>query len=318
MLRVLRTLIERHKCQSRGLLAACAALMLAAATAHAAVTPKNSFDGAKALAYTHTFVTETGPRYNGSPGLAKAQRYLKQFFAKDTLQEDTFTSSTPAGPQLMHNFIVRFPGKKDGVIVLATHYETNYWLKDINFVGANDGGATTGLLMQLANDLRAHPPQGYSVWLVFFDGEESVGPQWTNSDSLYGSRHLAAKWQADGTLKKIKAFLLTDMIGDKSLDIQQDTNSTPSLVDAVRHAAQIEGDASYFFQQQNTVSDDHIPFVERGVPCVDIIDIDYGPNDSYHHTAQDTLDKLSAKSLTISGSVIEEAIRLIDDMSGAP
>lgn len=275
---------------------------------------RNSFDGAKALAYTHTFVTETGRRYNGSPGLAKAQSFLKSFFAKDQLQEDTFTSSTPAGPQLMHNFIVRFPGKKDGVIVLATHYETNYPLKDINFVGANDGGATTGLLLQIANDLRAHPPQGMSVWLVFFDGEEAV-QQWSDTDSLYGSRHLAAKWQADGTLAKIKAFLLTDMIGDRDLDIQQDTNSTPALIETVRKAAAIEGDSNYFFKQENTISDDHLPFMKRGVPCVDIIDIDYGPNDSYHHTVQDSLDKLSAKSLTISGSVIEQTIRLLD--SGA-
>ncbi len=310
-------LLARVGSGMRGALAAlllCAMPALAAghAPAHTAGAGRNSFDGAKALAYTHSFVTETGKRYNGSPGLDKAQAYLKNFFAHDALQEDTFTSSTPAGPQLMHNFIARFPGKKPGVIVLATHYETNYWLKDINFVGANDGGATTGLLLQIANDLRAHPPQGMSVWLVFFDGEESVGPQWTDSDSLYGSRHLAAKWQADGTLAKVKAFLLTDMIGDKALDIQQDTNSTPALVDVVRKAAEAEGDSAYFFKQATTVSDDHIPFVKRGVPCVDIIDIDYGPNDSYHHTAEDTLDRLSAKSLTISGSVIEQTMQLLD------
>ena len=213
---------------------------------------------------------------------------------------------------MMHNFIVKFPGKKPGVIVLATHYETNYWLRDIHFVGANDGGATTGLLMQIANDLRAHPPQGYSVWLVFFDGEESVGPQWTDADSLYGSRHLAAKWSGDGTLQKIKAFILTDMIGDRDLDIQQDTNSTPAMVEVMRRAAKVEGDSQYFFKTETQVSDDHIPFVRRGVPTVDVIDIDYGPNDSWHHTAQDTLDKLSAHSLTVSGSVIEEAMRLVN------
>ena len=282
------------------------------------VTPRNSFNGAQALAYTRQFVNGTGPRFNGSPGLANAQAMLRRFFAKDHLEEDTFTSSTPAGAQTMHNFIVKFPGKKDGVIVLATHYETNYWLRDIHFVGANDGGATTGLLMQIASDLRAHPPQGYSVWLVFFDGEESVGPQWTDSDSLYGSRHLAAKWQADGTLKRIKAYLLTDMIGDRSLDIQRDTNSTPWLEDLLGRAAAIEGDSQYFFKTQTTVSDDHLPFVERGVPSADIIDIDYGPNDSYHHTAQDTLDKLSAHSLTVSGSVIEELMRLLDNMPAPP
>ncbi len=286
--------------------------LLASLLAPAASNSANSFNGARALAYTRDFVTATGPRYNGSPGLEKAQTLLRNFFAHDQLQEDSFTSSTPAGPQRMHNFIVRFPGKRDGVIVLATHYETNYWLKNIRFVGANDGGATTGLLMQIANDLRAHPPEGYSVWLVFFDGEESVGPQWTDADSLYGSRHLAAKWQADGTLAHIKAFLLTDMIGDRDLDVQHDTNSSPALVEVVRQAAAAEGDSSFFFKQSEAVLDDHMPFVQRGVPCVDIIDLDYGPNDSYHHTAQDTLDKLSARSLAISGSVIEETIRLLN------
>ena len=273
----------------------------------------SSFDGAKAFEYTKQFVTETGPRYNGSPGLAKAQAYLKHFFAHDQLQDDSFVSNTPAGPQLMHNFIVKFPGKKDGVIVLATHYETNYWLKDINFVGANDGGATTGLLMQIANDLHAHPPEGYSVWLVFFDGEESVGPQWTGSDSLYGSRHLAAKWQADGMLKTIKGFLLTDMIGDRDLGVQQDANSTPWMEDLVGRAAADTGYSRYFFKTNTAVEDDHLPFMQRGVPCADVIDLDYGPNNSWHHTAQDTLDKVSAHSLTVSGTVLEQAIHLLNE-----
>ena len=147
----------------------------------------------------------------------------------------------------MHNFIVRFPGKKDGVIVLATHYETNYPLRNINFVGANDGGSTTGLLIEVANHLRGHTLDGYSVWLVFFDGEEAV-QEWSRSDSLYGSRHLAAKWQNDGTLKRIKAFLLADMIGDKNLDIDRDLNSTPWVLDVVKKAATTPGLPSLFLR----------------------------------------------------------------------
>ena len=146
----------------------------------------------------------------------------------------------------MHNFIVRFPGKKDGVIVIGTHYETNYPLRNINFVGANDGGSTTGLLIELANHLRGRMLDGYTVWLVFFDGEEAVH-EWSHSDSLYGSRHLAAKWQNDGTLKRIKAFLLADMIGDKNLDIERDLNSTPWVLDLVQKAATKLGYQSYFF-----------------------------------------------------------------------
>jgi Zn-dependent M28 family amino/carboxypeptidase len=217
----------------------------------------------------------------------------------------------------MRNFIVRFPGKKDGVIVLATHYETNYWLRNINFVGANDGGSTVGLLMAIGDQLRADLTRGktldgYSVWLVFDDGEESIQPTWTTSDSTYGTRHLAARWQRDGTLGRIKAFILADMIGDKDLDIQRETQSTDWLVAVVRQAAKKFGYERYFFKTDQQVSDDHLPFVRRGVPSIDIIDINYGPNNSYHHTAQDTMDKISARSLTIDGDVFLETIRLID------
>jgi Zn-dependent M28 family amino/carboxypeptidase len=211
---------------------------------------------------------------------------------------------------------VRFPGKKNGVIVLATHYETNYWLRNINFVGANDGGSTTGLLLAIADQLREQTASGkkldgYSVWLVFDDGEESILPTWTDSDSLYGTRHLAAKWAGDGTLGRIKAFILADMIGDKDLDILRDTQSTGWLVELVRQAAKKFGYSNYFFKTSNEISDDHQPFVRRGVPSIDIIDLNYGPNNSYHHTAKDTMDKISAHSLTIDGDVFMETIRLI-------
>ena len=99
------------------------------------------FSGAKALEYARQFVA-CGPRFNGSAGLLCAQNYLKKQFAHDNLQEDTFVASTPVGPQQLTNFIVRFPGKKDGIIVLATHYETNYPLRNTAFVGANDGAAS--------------------------------------------------------------------------------------------------------------------------------------------------------------------------------
>jgi len=149
------------------------------------------------------------------------------------------------------------------------------------------------------------------VWLVFFDGEEAIR-SWSDSDSTYGSRHLAAKWGRDGTLQRIKALLLADMIGDKDLDIQRESRSTGWLVDLVRQAAKKHGYEHYFFQQEESVDDDHMPFVKRGVPSIDIIDLDYGPNNSYHHTAQDTLDKISARSLAIDGDVFLETIRLID------
>lgn len=269
------------------------------------------FDGARALAYTRQYVDTTGPRWIGSPGHARAEAFIKNEFRHDDLEEDTFTTNTPAGPMTMHNFIVKFPGKKDGVIVLATHYETNYPLRNIHYVGANDGGSTTGLLIEMANYLRAKPNNGYSVWLVFTDGEEAI-KNWTDQDSVYGAKHLAAKWAADGTLKRIKAFLLCDMLGDKNLDIQRDMNSTPWLEDLVYKAASKYGWQSFFFQTKTYDEDDHIPFAHRGVPCADLIDLDYGYDNSFWHTAQDTMDKLSAQSLTVVGDTLLETIHLLN------
>jgi Zn-dependent M28 family amino/carboxypeptidase len=268
------------------------------------------FNGGKAYEYARSFAA-IGPRWPTGPGHLKAEEFIRNQFKHDQLEEDTFTANTPIGPVKMRNFIVRFQGKKDGIIVLGTHYETNYPLRNINFVGANDGAATTGLLMAIADQLRGKKLEGYSVWLVFFDGEEAI-EKWSASDSTYGSRHLAAKWGGDGTLSRIKAFVLADMIGDRDLNIQRETRSTGWLVDTVRQAAKKSGDEHYFFKTEEAVDDDHLPFVQRGVPSIDVIDLDYGPNNSYHHTAQDTMDKVSAHSLAVDGDVFMETIRLID------
>jgi Zn-dependent M28 family amino/carboxypeptidase len=294
-----------------------AILLAALVLSPAILSAQQHFDGARALEYAREFVA-IGPRWPTGPGHVKAEAFLRSHFqsAHDQLEEDTFTADTPIGPVPMRNFIVRYPGKKNGIIVLGTHYETNYPLRNIGFVGANDGASTTGLLMAIGDRLHAETAggrklEGYSVWLVFFDGEEAIN-SWSRSDSTYGSRHLAARWGRDGTLSQIKAFMLADMIGDKDLDIQRESNSTGWLVLLVGQAAKKFGYERYFFQREMAVDDDHLPFVERGVPSIDVIDLDYGPNNSYHHTAQDTLDKISAKSLTIDGDVFMETIRLID------
>ena len=279
------------------------------------------FSGQAAYDLTKQYIAAAPHRWVGSPDHAKAEEFIRSHFteeaAKGNFEADSFNASTPAGLLAMKNFIVRYPGKKDGVIVLATHYETNYPLKDINFVGANDGGATTALLIELGRYLRAHPPEGYSVWLVFDDGEEAI-QSWSDRDSLYGTRHLAAKWSQDGTIKKIKAFLVADMIGDKDLNLDRDSNSTPWLLDLLATAAKNTGHSTSVFKNETTVMDDHLPFRQRGVPVLDMVDLDYGPptrehpEGGYHHTALDTLDKVSARSLQISGDLIVEMIRLIN------
>jgi Zn-dependent M28 family amino/carboxypeptidase len=101
------------------------------------------------------------------------------------------------------------------------------------------------------------------------------------------------------------------MIGDKDLGILRESQSTDWLVAVVRQAVKKYRYERYFFQKDGAVEDDHLAFIQRGVPSIDIIDMDYGPNNSYHHTAQDTMDKISAKSLTIDGDVFMETIRLL-------
>ena len=159
--------------------------------------------------------------------------------------------------------------------------------------------------------MRGKKRDGYSVWLLWTDGEEAV-KQWSDNDSLYGTRHLAEKWQNDGTLKKIKAFLLTDMIGDADLNIERDQNSTPWLEDLILQAAVRLGYQSHFFARTIGAEDDHLPFARRGVPVADMIDLNYGYGNVLHHTTQDTVDKLSPKSLEIVGNVILETIWMLD------
>lgn len=254
-----------------------------------------------------------GSRPVGSAGHQKLQNYLREKLKGITIEEHAFTASTPAGRFPMRNFIAKFPGKKQGIVVVGGHYDTNYPLK--NYVGANDGGSSTALLLELAAVLRNQPREGYSIWLVWFDGEEAF-KEWSPADSLYGSRQLAEKWQRDGTLKQIRAFLLLDMIGDADLHIMRDRNSTAWLQDVVYKAATRLGKQSYFFREENYIDDDHVPFARRGVPVVDLIDLSYGPNNSWHHTANDTLDKVSPRSLEIVGNTVLETIRLLE--SAAP
>ncbi|WP_254063739.1 M28 family peptidase [Granulicella sp. S190] len=278
------------------------------------------FSGQAAYSLTRQLLEVAPKRFNGSPGHAKAEEFLKQHFAPEAAKgnfiADTFTATTPAGLQTMTNYIVKYPGKKDGIIVLASHYETNYPLRDIEFYGANDGAATSALLIEIGTILRTHPPEGYSIWLVFDDGEEAV-KSWGPSDSLYGTRHLAAKWANDGTLGKIKALLVADMIADKDLNIDYVGNSTPWLLDLLKVAAKNTGHSTSIYKYREEEEDDHLPFARRGVPVLDVIDAHYGPitdaaPDGYHHTDQDTLDKISAHSLQISGDLFLEMVRLIN------
>ncbi|MFZ3264964.1 MAG: M28 family peptidase [Terriglobales bacterium] len=303
--------------------AAAAAVAKSEAASAAAAPPPDTaplpqIDAKRAFEYTRE-VTAFGPRYMGSENHKKLERYIIDHLKEDHLkgdqvEDDAFTADTVEGKFPVRNIIAKFPGKKDGIIVIMGHYDTNYPLRDIGYVGANDGGSSTAILLEFAHELRAAPGKtrdGYSVWLVWTDGEEAV-KTWSDTDSLYGTRHLAEKWEKDGTLKKIKALMVMDMIGAADVNIIHDTNSTPWLLDLIRSAAERGGYQSHFYALQFGEEDDHIPFVKRGVPCADVISVPYGYNDVFHHTAQDTMDKLSPTSLEIVGNTILETVRMLD------
>jgi peptidase M28-like protein len=270
-------------------------------------------DAKRAFQYTRE-VTAFGPRYMGNENHKKLERYMVDHLKGDEVEDDAFTADTVEGKFPVRNIIAKFPGTKDGIIVILGHYDTNYPLRNIGYVGANDGGSSTAILLEFANQLHVAPGKkrdGYSVWLVWTDGEEAVR-KWSDTDSLYGTRHLAERWEKDGTLKKIKALMVMDMIGDADLDILRDTNGTPWLLDLIYSAAERLGYQSHFYAMQGPIEDDHLPFVKRGVPSADVIDLDYGYNNVFHHTAQDTMDKLSPKSLEITGDTIMLTIHLLD------
>jgi glutaminyl-peptide cyclotransferase len=266
------------------------------------------FDGKRAFAHVAKQVS-FGPRPAGSPAIAETQDYilaeLKSYGCAADV--DTFSSDTPAGRLPMKNILVKIPGDRPGVILLGTHYDTK---RLENFVGADDGGSSTGVMLELARSLC--PQHGhYAVWIAFFDGEEAVRPEWHDPDNCYGSRQMAARFANSGDLTKIRAFLLADIVGTRTPHFKRETYSTKALVDLVWGVAKKLGYGNIFVEDSSAVEDDHQSFLKRHVPSVDVIDLDNGPGGDvyYWHTPQDALDKISPKTLAIVGHVFLESVK---------
>jgi Zn-dependent M28 family amino/carboxypeptidase len=223
---------------------------------------------------------------------------------------DTFTAQTPAGAIVMKNIVAKFPGKSGRAVAFTGHYDTKVFPM-FRFVGANDAGSSTGLLLEMARVL-AGKARKDDVYLVWFDGEEAVA-QWSDTDGLYGSRHLAGRWAADNTAGRLKALINVDMIGDKDLKILQEASSSPALTRLVWQTAAGLGYRTHFPSEQLAIEDDHMPFVRMGFPALDLIDFDYGPDHSWWHTEKDTMDKLSPQSLQIVGDVLVETLRRLEE-----
>jgi glutaminyl-peptide cyclotransferase len=259
------------------------------------------FDGKKAYKHVAKQVG-FGPRPSGSQALAQTQDYILSQLSSDgcTVENDAFNAQTPAGPIAMKNIVVRIPGDGPKIILLATHYDTKHL---DNFVGADDAGSSTAVMLELARLLCAQHGR-YAVWIAFFDGEEALG-QWSDSDSRYGSREMAARMAMGGDLSKVKAMLLADIVGSRTLRIKRESSSTKALTDLVWGTAARLGYGEVFVTEATPVEDDHLSFLKRGVACVDVIDLQI----PYWHTPQDTLDKISAKSLAIVGHVFVESVK---------
>jgi hypothetical protein len=290
----------------------------AAANGEKTTTP---FDGERAFNHVKAQV-EFGPHPAGSPAIEKTREYivreLKSYGLKTTLDE--FSENTPRGKVKFKNIIAELPGESPNVIIIASHYDTKPF-KEFSFVGANDGGSSTGALLEIARVMasgngaanqNASQKRKFTYWFVFFDGEEAFCHEWDECldgrDHTYGSRYMVERLRKEKQLDRVKAMILLDMIGDRDLTIPREDGSSQWLVDAIWGTAREIGHAKEFPDRPFSVGDDdHMPFLRAAVPAVDIIDFEYGSSpegNDYWHTKDDTLDKISPRSLKIVGDVI--------------
>jgi glutaminyl-peptide cyclotransferase len=272
--------------------------------------------GPRAFEETVRFVA-IGPKHSGSPGAERAAEHIAARLTAlgYTPEMEIFEDATPLGPVTFRNILARTGGgtpRPDARIVLiGAHYDTKYGIPD--FVGANDSGSGVGALLELARVLQlAPPPPDIEVRFAFFDGEEAriaYGPR----DGLHGSRRHAARAVREGWAKRVRAVVILDMIGDRDLQLTLPRNGTPALVQAVFRAAHAEGERDRVRWLRQDILDDHVPFLDRGMPAVNLIDFEYGTapglNDLWH-TPDDTLDRISAGSL---GLVARLTLRLLAD-----
>ena len=270
----------------------------------------STFDGDRAFEHLRAIVA-FGPRPAGSEALAKTRAYIVAELQKAGLkaQLDEFEAVTPRGRKKMTNIRASRAGTRVGTIALVGHYDTKIF-KDIKFVGANDGGSSAAWLIEMARATQGLRLQN-TLEFVFFDGEEAV-VEWTDDDSVYGSKYDVQRRSKAGTLTQLKALILVDMIGDKNLNIERESQSTSWLTEILWNIGHALGFTREFLNSSQPISDDHIPFLNARVPAVDIIDFDYGPGHAYWHQATDTLDKTSGRSLKVVGDTVYMSLPEID------
>jgi peptidase M28-like protein len=261
------------------------------------------FSGEKAFAHVQ-WLTDLGPRTSGSEALEKSRVYIEKHLGEYgwEVTRQSFVDDTPRGKVTFVNLVARFRGKQPKakpatIFLLSSHYDTKIF-DTMRFVGANDGGSSTGLLIELARVLAGNPALAGKIEIVFFDGEEAV-ENFTDRDGLYGSRHFASELTKTNSAKQFRGGILFDMVGDRSLTITLPPDSPAQMagdIFAAADALQCRNNFTYF---DRDVTDDHTPLNAIGIPTIDLIDFDF----AWWHTADDTIDKLSAESLRVVGRV---------------
>jgi glutaminyl-peptide cyclotransferase len=288
-------------------------MLLALATTAAGERAPAAFDAGQAWRDLERIVG-FGPRPSGSQALERTREYIVSELGKAGVRSWTqsFVAATALGPVSMTNLVAEIPGLRPDIVLFGGHYDTKYYPK-IRFVGANDGGSSTALLLELARRLAAGPRE-YTVWLAFFDGEEERDPE-SNRGALHGSRHLVETLARNGQLRRLRAAVVVDMIGDRDLDIRRDSGSAGWLNEVIWTTASRLGHGRHFLEETVLIEDDHVPFLQAGVPAALLIDYNYGRTPDgrgFWHTPEDTLDKLSPQSLRVVGDVLLNALPEIE------
>lgn len=285
--------------------------------------------GERAFAHVESLVG-LGPRPSGSEAIERSRAHIEEVLGEAgwETRRQAFTKKTPDGSIEFVNLRARFgTGRWEKKIrgILCSHYDTKYY-EGFEFVGANDAGSSTGLLLELAGVLAENPDVAERIELVFFDGEEARGPNITRNDGLYGSRHYASELLLVKESLRPEWGVLLDMVGDRDLNIraavQIPRSSIRELAEASGkgYAVDIEaveerlqemsrqllaaaGDLDVRSQvgvSPDYIIDDHVPLaIVAGIPTIDLIDFDY----DYWHTPGDTLDKIGPESLEVTGRV---------------
>ena len=293
-------------------LAGCGAVPATPEAAEGAAAIPRGELGAAALREALDFVA-LGPKAAGTPEGRAAADYLAARLAAMGLDAETdpFEEATPAGTLEFRNVVARLPGAGDGIVVLGAHYDTKTGIE--GFAGANDSGSGTGVLLALAPVLAAWRDRPFEIRLAFFDGEECQ-VHYGSGDGLHGSRRMAQSLAGSGEAARVRGMLLADMVGDASLDVRMPRNGDAAWIRRILRAAEAEGARAHFglMAGGGTMLDDHVPFLQAGMPAVDLIDFTFGSapgKNDYWHTAADTPDKLSADSLDTVARVILRALR---------